>query len=255
MRAMRIMRDRSTMRTITNPILPLVLLLPVLLLSCGTEQKPSATAGDFYPLAVGDTWTYQEDDGTNITEYQYVVTEKINKDFEHDSVGELPVFVMRTTFPSGGGDSDTSGGWRDEYIYDDGTRAVRKRHEIYDDSETLTKTRDYEPGFLRFDRSKVYGDPSWAEEYHRYSDKIDGSPVTEDVSSYLYEIMAPESVTVPVGTFDNCVVVKRTSTFGSSSEIKLYYFAKGVGKVKEVTGGKVEQLVEYSVAGTADGGV
>jgi hypothetical protein len=252
MRATRTMRKMRAMKMIRNRLLPL---LPLLLLSCGTKEKPDASVVDnYFPLAVGDTWTYQEDDGTEITEYEYAVTEKINKDFAYDTVGELSVFVVRTTFPTGGGDTDTSGGWRDEYIYDDGTRAVRKRHDIYNDSEELTKTRDYDPGFLRFDRAKVVGD-SWAEEYDRYTDKIDGSSLVEDKSSYLYEIMPSETVDVPAGTFDNCTVVKRTSTFGSSSEIKIYYFAPGVGKVKEVTGGKVEQLTAYSIVSAADGGV
>jgi hypothetical protein len=176
-------------------------------------------------------------------------------DFAYDAEGELSAFVVENTFPAGGGDTDTAGGSRLEYIYDDGTRAVRKRHEIFDDTSTLTKTRDYEPGFLRFDRSRTTVGDNWAEEYTRYTDTIDGTPVTENVSGYLYEILGPETVTVPAGTFD-CTVLQRTSTSGASVEIKIYYFAPGVGKVKEITEGtKEEVLVEYQVASTADAGV
>jgi len=229
-----------------------------LALGCGTEEKPPAPEpnGDLYPLTVGDFWLYEETDTQSATvQNRYEVVDKIDKDFAYDAEDELSVFVVKATLPSGGGDTDTSGGWREEYIYDDGNRAVRKRQDVYDDLGALTKTRDYEPGFLRFDRSKITVGENWDEEYTRYTDKVDGSSVTQDTASYLYEVLEPETMTVPAGTFD-CTVLQRTSTSGSSVEIKIYYFAPGVGKVKEITEGtKEEVLTEYKVASTTDGGV
>jgi hypothetical protein len=230
-----------------------------LAVGCGTQEKTPVAYDDPYPLAVGDYWLFDETDSTTgvTVQNRYEVTDQIDYDFAHDTAGALPVFLVEDTFPSGSStDTDvTAGGWRVEYVHDDGTRAVRMRHDIYDDTSALTKTRDYVPGFVRFDRSKVVGD-QWSEEYTRYTDKQDGSAVIQDTASYLYEVMSPENVTVPAGTFDNCTVWKRTQTSGSTAEVKIYYFAPGVGKVKEVTEGtKEEVLVEYSVVAPADAGV
>jgi len=51
-----------------------------------------------------------------------------------------------------------------------------------------------------------------------------------------------QTVTVPAGTFDNAIVLARTS---DGSE-KFYWFVAGVGKVKE-EGGQTEELVSYQV--------
>jgi hypothetical protein len=252
------MRNRSTMRTITNPILPLIFLLPVLFLSCGTQEKPPMPeAGDYFPLTVGNYWVYDETDTTSVwgtRQTRNDVTDYISMDFENDTEGALPVFVVEDTFPSGEGDINP----RLEYIHDDGTRAVRVRQEIYvtEALDVLKKTRDYVPGLLRLDRSRTTVGDNWSEDYTTYtisnpSDAQDGAFPMD----YLYEILEPQTVTVPAGTFD-CMVVQRTDSNGSSVEIKVYYFAPGVGKVKEITGDgeKTEELVEYHVE-SPDGGV
>jgi len=245
------------MRIAIHPILPLLPLLPILL-SCGTKEKPDASVTeDYFPLEVGDTWLYQEDDGTEVTQILYEVTEKIDYDFEYDELGPLSVFVVRNSFPSGdsGSDTDAAGGWRVQYYLDDGTRIDRLRHEVYDDDGVLTKTRDYVDGFLRFDRAKVETD-EWAEEFTRYTDSTPENTADEivvDETSYLYEVMGFVTVTVPAGEF-NCVEWKRTET-DASGEIKLYYYAPGVGKVMEITGDKTEKLVSATVGGVAYGGV
>jgi hypothetical protein len=236
---------------------PILLVLPILALSsCGTEDKPPAPDdGDLYPLAAGDVWLYRELDGAQTTQVRYEVTGLVERDFEYDDQGAVPAFVVENTFPSGAS-SDTEvapGGWRVEYIRDDGTRAARLRHDVYDEDGVLTKTRDYVPGFLRFDRSRAAVGAQWAEETTRYTDTLDGSAVEQEVASYIFEVLEPEVVSVPAGTFQ-CTVVQRTETFGSSPEIKRYYFAAGVGKVKEITGAKIEELVSYQLAQGADAG-
>ena len=252
------MRVTRAMRALGHPILPMLLVLPILS-SCGTEEPPPATVpdGDLFPLTVGDFWLYDETKGGETSQTRYEVAEQIDYDFAYDDQGALPVSVINNTFPAGGGDTDSSGGYRLQYYHDDGTRVVRMRHDVYDETDTLTKVRDYVPGFLRFDRGKITVGEQWAEDLTSYTDSTpeDGDGVVTEGASYLYEVLEPESVTVPAGTFD-CVVVQRMRTSGSSVEIKIYYFAPGVGKVKEITEGtKEEVLVEYEVASTADGGV
>jgi hypothetical protein len=257
---MRTTRRMRTMRKTGSPYMIAALLLAALAASCGTQEKaPPVAYDDLYPLAVGDYWLFDETDSTTgiTVQNRYEVTEETTYDFQYDDVGAIPVYLIEATFPSGSS-TDTevvTGGWRVEYVSDDGTRSVRMRHDIYDDLGALTKTRDYVPGFLRLDRSKVTVGDEWAEEYTRHTDTQDGTAVTQDTASYLYEVMDPETVTVPAGTFD-CTVVKRTLTSGASLEVKIYYFAPGVGKVKEITEGtKEEVLTEYSVIAPADAGV
>jgi hypothetical protein len=214
--------------------------------------------GDLFPLTVGDFWLYEETEGTETAQTRYEVAEQIDYDFEYDVQDALPVFVINNTFPDGAGDTDSSGGYRLQYYYDDGTRVVRMRHDVYDETDTLTKVRDYVPGFLRFDRARIAVGEQWAEDYTTYTDSTPetaGDAVPES-ASYLYEVLEPADVTVPAGDFDDCVVVQRKKTSGSSPEIKIYYYAPGVGKVKEITEGtKEEVLVDYVVASTADSGV
>jgi hypothetical protein len=243
-----------------SPGPPLTLMLPLLLAvpllsSCGTEEKPPApNADDLYPLAVGDSWLYRETDQGDETLIRYEVLALETKTFGH-GVGERDVFVIENTFPTGdsGSDTDAAGGSRVQFVSDDGTVAPRLRHEVYDTDGILTKFRDYVPGFLRFDRGKATEGTQWVEELTRYSDPLDGTGEVEEEESYLYEVMAPETVTVPAGTFD-CVVWKRIET-ASTGETKMYYFAPGVGKVREITGAKVEELLSYTVGQPADGGV
>jgi hypothetical protein len=53
-----------------------------------------------------------------------------------------------------------------------------------------------------------------------------------------------EPVTVPAGTF-NCLRVRRRASQQDGSD-KTYWFAKGVGKVKEV-GGQTEELTSVTI--------
>lgn len=54
-----------------------------------------------------------------------------------------------------------------------------------------------------------------------------------------------EEVTVPAGTFRAVVVVRHAE---DPADDKTYWFANGVGKVKE-SGGKTEELVDCGVGG------
>jgi len=223
----------------------------VCLVACGTAE-PAEQNGDegnvvereetdYYPMIVGDSWTYEEKDTyNNTTTLVYEVVDKESIDFGSET-GEREVFVVENTLPDKGEE------FRTQYIEDDGVRAVRHRHLIYDKTGTLTKERNFVPGFLRFDRSKMNKGESWTEDVTKYSDALDGLGVQSTKTKYQYEVMAvDEQVTVAAGTF-SCVRIRRSEVFGS--EVKDYYFGHGVGKVKEVTEGvKTEELVRYRLA-------
>jgi hypothetical protein len=64
-------------------------------------------------------------------------------------------------------------------------------------------------------------------------------------------------VTVPAGTFDDCLRVRRVRVRGSASsnssddDDKVFWFCAGIGKVKELSeiGGGTEELVSCDIPG------
>jgi len=217
--------------------------LSVVAAACG-EEEPSED-GEYYPMSVGDYWVYEETGvyGGDATELRYEVTGAGTVELDYVG-GTRDVFEVENTFPG------TSDERRLQYIADDGTRAARVRHEIYDESGDLTKVREFDPGFLRFDRSRTGEGDEWTEDIEMHNDFVDGSEVEAQSLQYRFEVIdRSREVTVPAGTFD-CLVLKRSEVFGTVGEVKVYYLAPGVGKVKEITeNDKEEDLVEYHVGG------
>ncbi len=201
------------------------------------DSDSDADPEDYYPLFIGANWTYEETDELSMTTtLYYEITGKEKVSFGN-GVGEKTVYVLENTFPQNALEK------RIQYIEDLGDRAVRHEHLVYE-AGVLTKQRDFVPGFLRFDRTKLQQGDQWTETLDRYTDTKDGTPVEQETVSYRYEVLGlQELVEVPAGSF-YCLQLRRTEV--GTNEIKDYYFAKGIGKVKEITQGlKTEQLVDY----------
>lgn len=215
--------------------------------ACGAEE-PSG-GGEYYPMSVGNYWVYEETTAYgDTTRLRYEVTGHENLEFEYVD-GARDVFIVENTWPDSG---DLQR--RVQFIEDDGTRAERLKHEIFDSLGDLTKIRYFEPGFLRFDRSKTGKDEEWTELLNHYSDLVDGTPIQEQELEYRYRVVdRHQEIAVPAGTF-NCLVLERSEVKGTVGEVKIYYFAPGVGKVKEITeNDKEEDLVEYHIVEDDDG--
>ena len=69
------------------------------------------------------------------------------------------------------------------------------------------------------------------------------TPIYDAQASDRWFVERREMVTVPAGTFD-ALVLRKVSVAAAE---KTYWYAPGVGKVKE-TGGQTEELTEYEVA-------
>lgn len=224
---------------------PIGIVLALSLVGCGSAEPTgdAVDVADCYPMAVGDYWEYQEvyADGSDTEFYRREVTDETTMVFDYD-VGERQVFVHHITFP--GYDK-----YRYYYVEDDGEEISRVYQERFNGDGDLTTERTFAPPLSRFQRSASEGG-SWSDSCTRHD--IDYLPVAGEESlavEYTFEIVSiSEQVTVPAGTFD-CVLLTRTDSFG---EAKSYYYAPGVGKVKEVsaggdTGDKSEELTEYYV--------
>ncbi len=211
----------------------------------GDQDTDTTPVGeDYYPMAVGNSWTYLETFDMGGSEHLfYEVTGIETVDLPYGDLGQQELFALENTF------ADTPLEKRIQFIGDDGVRADRLQHLIWDRDGVLTKQRDFVPGFLRFDRQKVSVGEQWSESVDRFTDLKDGTAVVQSTVIYQYEIIAAdEPVTVPAGTFE-CLKVKRTVTVGTDPEEKIYFFAKGIGKVKEVTTGlKMEELTSVQIS-------
>lgn len=204
-------------------------------------DSDNGAVDDYYPMAVGDFWTYRETEGARETEFTYEVTGRETIDFGRET-GERTVFVVENTTATTTVVTDEG---RTQYIEDEGDRSVRHRQEIYDAAGVFTKQRDFFPGFLRFDRTKTAKGAKWVETFTRVSDPKDGTVPVEETVSYDYEILSTDApVDIGSKTY-HCLEVKRTAL--SDGETKYYWYAKGIGKVQELTGNtKMEQLIDSS---------
>ncbi len=229
----------------------------------GVTDDPFASyANDFLPMGVGWYWEYKEiingdeDDATFLT---YEVTAEEDHVFQYHTPSSRRVFVLENTV-------DNEGKRRIQYIEDEGPpggKAMRLRHEVYKvqedadptDTDTvvteeLTDTRDFVPGFLRFDRTKMLtSGETWLEPLTRHTETANQG-YSKDLITYEFTILAIDAtVTVGDRVYTNCIHFRRDNS--DDTERKEYWHARGIGKVKEVsydlTGGtKTEELVDCS---------
>ncbi len=228
---------------------PLAITICALLVAGCGENDPDAITGDYYPMGVGNYWeyleTYTNGDAPETLRHEVNGTETI--DFGGE-LGERTVFVVDNT------PDITSEKSRTYYIEDDGDRVTRIRQVIVGTDSSTTKTQNYDPGALKFDRTRITKGETWTESHTRYTYDADGNPTGELLQQYTFTITEiHEKVIVAAGTFD-CITITREDLLPDNYEIKTYYYASGVGKVKEISeqsssGNKMEELTTYSVGG------
>jgi hypothetical protein len=126
----------------------------------------------------------------------------------------------------------------------DGDRIVRFREQSFSASTgALSQEEHWDPPKLRVDGSPEHTaeGAEWLEIYEETKVPASGAAGPPAEARDLWTVLsAAEVVTVPAGTFTAVVLQK----VGGGT--KRYWYARGVGKVKE-TGTQTEELVEYAV--------
>jgi hypothetical protein len=188
------------------------------------------------PLAVGNRWTYRvtDQDGT-------VVDKKTSVEAYEDAGGRKAgtmAFRIRTEKTDG-----VTVSWQQ-----DRCDAVARHHEqgfLLDGG--LESDEYYQPYKLRIDETEAHvaSGASWVLGFT----EVAVDPVTKaETSKAKTETWSVEGVgeviTVPAGTF-TCLHVRKVGLEDGQAD-KQFWFAPGVGKVKEV-GSQTEELVEYEV--------
>lgn len=198
-----------------------------------TGPTPEAPA-PYLPMSTGVRWTYQVTDNG-------VVTRKVTTVGPLEAVGgtgpNQDVMAYRVTTEKNDGVDETVS-WQNRV----GDLAVRYREQSFGPSG-LELEEHWEPYKLRLDETdaRLEAGQSWQERYSETKLAVNQAPVTANRTEQWVIVALDESVTVPAGTYD-CLVVEKTST----SSTKRYWFARGVGKVKE-TGGQTEELVSVEL--------
>lgn len=208
----------------------------LLLAACGSEPpnvRPDAgVAPSLIPLSVGNTWRYRvTSSGGTITEKVQTVTGTASSGIE----GEV---AYRLTSARANERETTS-----VQIIRDGV-LLRLEEEGYR-AGVLVERYKYLPGSIRIDSNRVKAGDTYESQHIKQRLDASGNVIGEVNVVHRFTVEATaEPIDVPGGRF-SCVRVRREAA--DDGGMKTYWYAPGLGKVKE-TGGQTEELAEYTVA-------
>ncbi|HEY5951011.1 MAG TPA: hypothetical protein VIV40_36215 [Kofleriaceae bacterium] len=202
--------------------------------SDATPDAPTNPGDRYLPWTVGSVWNYK------LTDPQSPSTPKLNQpttimrmeDVGGVHAGTIALVVHATQY----------NGSKDVWEAADGELDVRYKSVFYDAQAQMTGIDIDTPYRLKLDESFAHttGGATWSTSFTEASNG--GSPTTKNENWSV--VSASEPVTVIAGTF-TCLHVRRTSSGGTLQD---YWYARGVGKVKETGGGQDEELMSYTIA-------
>ena len=224
-----------------------IVLLVTLLAACGDETPAGSDGGNvgtgpYLPLAVGATWTYQVTTPGQPTATK-TSTVEVSEDVGGMKAGTVALRV-RTEKTDG-----VTISW--QVIGADET-VVRHREKSFElDGTTLKSDVFYNPQKLRVDGTAAHTamGATWVDAYTEISiDPLTMAMTTNPkTETWTVEAVA-EEITVPAGTF-TCLRLHRSGDANDS--VKRYWFARGIGKIREESlgtgGGQVEALASYTL--------
>lgn len=201
------------------------------------------TSAAYFRWKVGNSWTYRVTDPTK------GVSMKVNTIDKMEPVGgKFPMPMQASallTTKKGKGDAVDTQTWQNLV---DGV-VVRYREVNFKSSGGMSVPNEeviYQPSKLRLDGTDAHTKlgASWTDVYSETRYPLPtGAPTTKMHADKWSVVAVDESVTVPKGTFKCLHLLHVADTTGERKE---YWFARGVGKVKE-KGAQTEELVELSV--------
>jgi hypothetical protein len=218
----------------------LLALLPACGDENGTESNDAATpsgSGPFLPWKQGNTWTYR------VTNNGEVSTKVVTIGAQERVGGSGPnADKMAFKVVTKKGQSDETVSW--QALTGDDVVVRYREQSFHAATGELELEEHWDPYKLHFDGTDEHTaeGASWLEIYQETKTPADGPAETQSERDRWMVDSPEEEVTVPAGTFKAVVVVKAGGT-----DLKTYWYVRGVGKVKE-TGGQTEELVEYEVS-------
>lgn len=168
-------------------------------------QKTKAPASDYFPMRVGDSWTYAQEEGNAEYTVKVLSAEKQADGTTRYLLEKQAGLHIQSWY-------SRSSGW------------VLMHSETYVGQEM---TATHEPA-RRFLKNPLVVGEKWFWQ---------GKAVTNIEASESSEVVGAEKVTVPAGTFQAMKIVSRADE-GGGAMMKTYWYADGVGLVKTTTEGK-----------------
>jgi hypothetical protein len=209
-------------------------------LACGSDDPDASDGGGqsgerLLPMKVGASWTYRITDPSTGATGNKMSTVEVSEDVGGAKAGTIAMRV-RTEKLDG-----VTVSWQEDV----GTGIIRHREQAFDLGENLLLEETYSPHKLRIDETTNHlsSGASWTETYEETVTDANGTRTVSKSESWTVEAV-DESITVPAGTFTTVRLRKVGSGLGASD--KTYWFAPGVGKIKE-TGGQTEELMAYQI--------
>jgi len=202
-----------------------------------TEACATAPSERYLPLAVGTSWTY---DVTDLSTPGLPAVQKANTVETFESISDdrkngVVAFRIRTEKANGATVS-----WQEDRC----TSIVRHREQSYDMAAIMESDQFYMPSKPRVDETPehlVMG-ARWVSSYMEVEvDPVAGETTVSKEETWTVEAVN-ESITVPAGTFITIQLRKVTS--GDAD--KRFWYAKGVGKIKE-EGEQREELRAFTM--------
>lgn len=201
------------------------------------EAPEAGSNQSHYPLIDGASWTYRH---TSLTDRDWNETATM-------AAARDGSFILSD-------EEDAQGEQTQSTLVVTGSRVFRTRKQVLVDGEQVLETA-YDPAFLRYDEAwtragtSVTLDDAWTQRcvIESAASSCAAGAVETGVTTHVYTVLDLASrVTVPAGEFAAVKVQRDNPT---DFETKLFWFAAGVGKVREenLETGAVEELSAYEI--------
>jgi hypothetical protein len=197
------------------------------------EACDTAAADRLLPLAVGASWTYEVTFGGSTA--TKVSTVEALEDVGDRKAG-VTAYRVRTETLDG-----VTVSWQEDAC----TSVQRHREQQTDAGGALTRDTTFEPARPRVDETpaRLVDGATWLSAYTAIDDDPDGETTSDTDTESWTVVSVDEDVTVPAGTFST-IHFQRVGLDEDDQAPKDYWFAPGVGKVRE-TGDQTEELVDH----------
>jgi hypothetical protein len=218
------------------------------------------TAESLYPQKVGNSWTYLVTPvAVELPSYKVVTVDAMEMvggtgnsamrpAFRHTTCKSAPTPEACAMPASMTNRIDKTVGWMgmsDKVLANYREQAFKKA------TDMLVEEDWWEPSRIKIDMSPAHtvAGATWVDSYKEFKHPT-GAAITSTTQNEKWTVVAVgETVTItpPGGTaksYPNCIKVTHDNNSGSMT--KTFWYARGIGKIKE-TGAQTEELIDYKV--------
>lgn len=194
-------------------------------------ELPAQDMLEYFPLVDGATWTYR-----------------------HTKTAQAPWSEMTTMVQGAGADEgsfvltdspDMQNDVTTQWWKQVGSAIVRVTREVTRDGNLRTRTT-YDPGFTRFDT--LWAKAGFEQDIsYTHVEEDNAGTVVSDRTQHFLVLDIDASVTIDNTTYDHCIQIERTRP--DTMDVGHYWFAKGIGKIKEVDPDSLttEELIDFEI--------